>query len=173
MQRQRAVHDHPPADEQHRPLREQGQEREQWHIERTLAVGRDALPEDRLRPVLELLLLGLLLRERLDDVDADDVLLGDGRHVGELLLHVSQGRVCDVAVAVGEDDEHRSDRERDQRELPLEDEQDHGHRDDREDVLEEEDQAVAEEEAHRLQVDRRTRHQLAGLVPVVEAERQP
>ena len=41
------------------------------------------------------------------------------------------------------------------------------------DVLEEEDQAVAEEEAHGLQVDRRARHQLAGLVAVVEAEREP
>ena len=60
----------------------------------------------------------------------------------------------------------------DQRELPVEDEQHDGHRDDREHVLEEEDQAVAEEEAHALQVDRRARHQLAGLVAVVEAERE-
>ena len=52
------------------------------------------------------------------------------------------------------------------------DEHDHGHADDREHVLEEEDQAVAEEEADGLEVDRRARHQLAGLVPVVEAERQ-
>ena len=35
---------------------------------------------------------------------------------------------------------------------------------DDEDVLEEEDQAVAEEEADALEVDRRARHQLAGLV---------
>ena len=49
----------------------------------------------------------------------------------------------------------------------------HGHRDDGEHVLEEEDQAVAEEEAHALQVDGRARHQLAGLVAVVEAEREP
>ncbi len=56
-----------------------------------------------LRP-RELLLLGRLLRERLDDVDADDVLLGDGRDVRELLLHVAQRRVGDVAVAVGERD---------------------------------------------------------------------
>ena len=45
-------------------------------------------------------------------------------------------------------------------------------RDDREHVLEEEDQAVAEEEADALQVDRRARHQLPGLVAVVEAERE-
>ena len=45
--------------------------------------------------------------------------------------------------------------------------------DDREDVLEEEDQPVAEEEADALQVDGRAAHQLAGLVPVVEAEREP
>ncbi len=34
-------------------------------------------------------------------------------------------------------------------------------------------EAVAEEEAHALEVDGRARHQLAGLVAVVEAERQP
>ena len=39
-------------------------------------------------------------------------------------------------------------------------------------MLEEEDEAVAEEEAHALQVDGRARHQLAGLVAVVEAERE-
>ena len=44
---------------------------------------------------------------------------------------------------------------------------------DGEDVLEEEDQAVAEEEADALEVDGRARHQLAGLVAVVEAEREP
>ena len=49
----------------------------------------------------------------------------------------------------------------------------HGHRDNGEDVLEEEDQPVAEEEAHALQVDGRPRHQLSGLVAVVEAEREP
>ena len=31
-------------------------------------------------------------------------------------------------------------------------------------------EAVAEEEAHRLQVDRRARHELAGLLAVEEAE---
>ena len=42
--------------------------------------------------------------------------------------------------------------------------------DDRQRVLGEEDQPVAEEEADRLQVDRRPRHQLAGLLGVEEAE---
>ena len=40
-------------------------------------------------------------------------------------------------------------------------------------MLEEEDQPVAEEEADALQVDRRARHQLPGLVPVEVAEREP
>ena len=40
-------------------------------------------------------------------------------------------------------------------------------------MLEEEDQAVAEEEPDALQVDGRAAHQLAGLVAVVEAEREP
>jgi hypothetical protein len=36
--------------------------------------------------------------------------------------------------------------------------------------LQDEDEAVAEEEAHRLEVDRRARHQLAGLLAVEEPE---
>ena len=103
-------------------------------------------------------------------MDADDVLLRDGRDVSELLLHVTKCRVGDVAVPVGDRDEERRHREHDERELPLEEEEDDGHRDDGEGVLEEEDQSVPEEEPDALQVDRRARHQLAGLVPVVEAE---
>ena len=102
----------------------------------------------------------------------DDRLLRDGRDVGELLLHVAEHGVGDAAVAVGGSAIDRRDRERDERELPAVDEEDGRHDDDRHDVLREEDQAVAEEEAHRLQVDRRARHELARLAAVVEAERQ-
>ena len=42
----------------------------------------------------ELLELVLLLRERLDDVDADDVLLGDRGDVGHLLLDVAEHRMA-------------------------------------------------------------------------------
>ena len=79
----------------------------------------------------------------------------------------------DLAVAVGDEDDDRRDRERDERELPAVHEEDGGDDDDRDDVLREEDEAVAEEEAHGLEVDRRPRHELAGLAAVVEAERQP
>ena len=78
-----------------------------------------------------------------------------------------------VAVPVRDGDQHRRDRDRDQRELPRDDEDDDADADDREDVLEEEDEAVAEEEADALQVDGRAAHQLAGLMPVVEAEGEP
>jgi hypothetical protein len=105
-------------------------------------------------------------------VDADDRFLGHGGDVGELLLDVAQHRVRDVAVAVGDADDERCDRERDEREPPLVDEEDDRDGDDREDVLREEDQSVAEEEAHRLEVDGGARHQLPGLVPVVEPERE-
>ena len=69
-------------------------------------------------------------------------------------------------------DDRRRDREGDERELPAVDEEHDGDDDDRHDVLREEDEPVAEEEAHRLEVDRRARHQLSGLAAVVEAERQ-
>ena len=99
-----AVRDHPRADEQHGRLREQRHERDQRHVRRALPVRPQRLLEDALRADVELLLLRGLLCERLDDVDADDVLLGDGRDVGELLLHVAQRRMRDVAVAVRERD---------------------------------------------------------------------
>ena len=117
--RQAAAGDHPAADEQHGRLREQRHEREQRHVERALPVRPHALGEDGLRPPRELRRLVLLLRERLDDVDADDVLLGDRRDVGHLLLHVAQDRMRDVAVAVRERDDERRDRERDERQPPV------------------------------------------------------
>ena len=167
------VRDHAGADQQHGRLRDRREERQQRRVGRALAVRRDRLVEDALRAVAELLLLGRLLRERLDHVDADDVLLRHGGDVGQPLLHLAQRRVRDVAVAVCDHDQQRRDRERDQRELPREEEEDDRDRDDRQHVLEEEDQPVAEEEAHALEVDGCAAHQLAGLVAVVEAERQP
>ena len=109
--RQRAVDHHPGADEEHCRLCEQRHERDQRDVERALPVRAERLVEDELRADAELLLLGRLLRERLDDVHADDVLLRDGRDVGEPLLHVAQRRMRDVAVAVGEHDEERRDGE--------------------------------------------------------------
>jgi len=143
------VGDHARAGKQYRSLREQRNEGDQRHIERALPVRLERSREHRLGADAELLLLRGLLRECLDDVDADDVLLGDGRDVGEPLLDVAERRVRHMAVAVREHDEHGRDRDRDERELPLKEEEDAGHRDDGEHVLEEEDEAVTEEEAAR------------------------
>ena len=51
---------------------------------------------------------------------------------------------------------------------------DHGHarEHDREHELQDEDEPVAQEEAHRLQVDGGARHQLSGLLMVEETELQ-
>jgi hypothetical protein len=114
-----------------------------------------------------------LLRERLHDVDADDALLRDGRDVRELLLHVAEHRVRCLAVAICDVHDHRSDRQGDESELPAVEEEDERDDEDGHDVLREEDQPVAEEEPHRLQIDRRAGHELARLAPVVEAEREP
>ena len=172
-ERERARHDHPAGDEEDRGLREQWHQRQQGDVQRTLPVGRDGLPEDGVGRVGEPLLPVLFLSEGLDDVHADDALLGDRRDVGELLLDVAQDRMRDVAVAIGDEHDRGRDRERDQRELPAVEEQDDAHDHDRHDVLGEEDEPVAEEEAHGLEVDRRPRHQLSRLAAVVEAEREP
>jgi hypothetical protein len=102
---------------------------------------------------VELLLLLLLLRERLDHVHADDVLLGDVA-TSAIFCWTSRApgaRPWSSGTRAGR---RRRDRERDEREPPVRPEHDRGDADDREHVLEEEDEAVAEEEAHRLQVDR-------------------
>ncbi len=168
-----SVRHHPGAGEQHARLREQRHERDQRDVEGALPVRLHGLAEDRLGAGVELRLLGGLLREGLDDMDADDVLLGDGRDVGELLLDLAQRRMGNVAVAVREHDENGHDSERDQGEPRLHEEEHDRHGEHGEDVLEQEDEAVPEEEADALQVDRRAGHQLAGLVAVVEAEGEP
>jgi hypothetical protein len=114
----------------------------------------------------------LLLRERLDDVHPDDALLGDRRDVGDPLLHLTENGMRDAAVAIRREDDGGGDRERDEREPPVVDEENGRHDDDRHDVLGEEDQPIPEEEAHRLEVGRRPRHELPRLAAVVEAERQ-
>ena len=77
-----------------------------------------------------------------------------------------------MAVAVRHRDEKGCDRECDQRELPLVEEENGRHTDDRDHVLGEEDEPVAEEEPDRLEIDGRARHELSGLVAVIEAERE-
>ena len=79
----------------------------------------------------------------------------------------------DAAVAVRDENDRGRDRERHERELPAVEEEDDRDDENGHDVLREEDEPVAEEEADRLQVDRRPRHELPRLAPVVEAEREP
>ena len=164
--RELALDDVVPRCEQHTGLREHRQEGQQRDVQRPLRIGFDADLEDAVAGLPEALLDLVLLGERLDDVHADDRLFRHGRDVGELLLHVAQDGMRDVAVAVRDADEERRDRERDQRQLPVVEEQYRGDADDRDHVLGEEDQPVAKEEANRLEIDRGPRHQLAGLVPV-------
>ena len=108
VERELPVRNHAAAVEKHDRLGDQRQEGEQRDVERPLPVGVDRTPEDALGLLAELRGLVLLLGERLDDVDADDVLLGHGGDVGELLLHVAEDRVRDLRVAVGDEDEERA-----------------------------------------------------------------
>src|SRR6266508_1130108 len=165
--------DHSPAGEQDSRLHGEGQEREQRHVEGALLVRVDTALEDALGALRELPELVPLLGEGLDDVDADDVLLGDRRDVGHLLLDVAEHGMRDGRVTVGEDDDQRRDGCGDECEPPVDGEHERGRTDDRQHVLEEEDEPVTEEEADGLQIDSRPRQQLARLVAVVEAEREP
>ena len=118
-ERERAGDDHPTRGEQHERLGDERQEREQRDVERSLPVGVDRPLEDGVRRGIEVRGPPLLLRERLDDVDARDRLLGDDRDLGEGLLDVAQDGLRDAAVAVGGQRDDRRDRQRDECELPA------------------------------------------------------
>ena len=168
-----AVDHHPPADQQHQGDPELGQEADQRR-EEGLQPGRvDALVEDPADRALEAVQLVFLAGERLDDADPGDVLLGFRGQLGDPLLDLLQGGAGDAVVARGGVDDQRRRDQGDQRQQRVD--RDHDDRDqgDRQQVLGDEDQPVAEEEADRLQVDRRPRHQLAGLLAVEEAELEP
>ena len=171
-ERQRARDDHAPGREQDERLRDERQEREEWHVEGALAVRGEGLREDRVRGGRESLRALSSCANDLTTWTPVIDLLGDRRDLPERLLDVAEHRLRHAAVAVRGERDHRGDRERDERELPAVDEEHGRDDDDRHDVLREEDEPVAEEEPHRLEVDGRPRHQLPRLAAVVEAERQ-
>ena len=113
-----------PPDEEHSGLREDGQEGEERDVERALTGRADGLGENGFIPPRELLLLLRLLGERLDDVDAHDVLLGDGGHVRHALLHLAEDWVRRPRVHVRDRDQSGGDGQRDQCDLPVEHEED-------------------------------------------------
>jgi hypothetical protein len=81
-------------------------------------------------------------------------------------------RCCTSCTRGGEDDQRGGD-QCDQRQHWVDRDHHHGDEGDRQQVLGDEDQPVAEEEADRLKVHRRPRHQLPGLLGVEEAELEP
>ncbi len=99
-QRHRARDDHPSADEQHESERDHRKEREQGDVDRALAIRRERLREDGVGGGCEAIRPRILLRERLDDVNAGDRLLGDGRDLTERLLDVAEHGLRHEAVAI-------------------------------------------------------------------------
>ncbi len=95
---------------------------------------------------------------------------GLGGQLGDSLLHLFESGPRAHAVAVRRVDDEWNRSQRDQCEQRLE----HEHRDrceqDRHRRLDDEDQPVAEEEAHRLEVHGHSRHQLSGLLAVEERQ---
>ena len=168
--RQAPVDDLTPAEEEDRRQPELGQEADEGVVEGLQARGHHRLVPDAPDAAAEALELALLAREGLHDAHAADVLLDVGRELGDPLLELLQRRARAPPVARGDADHDRDRDERDGRQARL-----HGdHRPRREEDgqrrLQHEDEAVAEEEAHGLQVDGGARHQLPGLLAVEEAQ---
>ena len=133
----------------------------QRRVEGTQPGRVDVLVEDAGDRAPEALEHVLLARERLHDADPGDALLGLRGQLGDPLLHLLQRRPREPVEARRGDDDERHRRQRQQRQPGLDRDHHRAREQDRERVLGEEDQPVAEEEADRLQVHRRPRHQLA------------
>ena len=159
-----AAHDEHPRETQ---VREEADERV---VERAQP-GRDhRLVEDPARGVGEPRQLALLPGEGLDQPDARDALLGLSRELGDPLLHLLAGGPVAPAVAVRGPQHEWSGEEGDPGEAGVHREHHPGRHEDRDRRLRDEEQPVAEEEAHGLQVHGGARHELPGLLSVEERD---
>ena len=168
--RERAAHHLPAADQQDHREAEVRQEADERVVERAQPGGDHRLvehPPDAPAEPLELAFLG---RERLHHTHAGHVLLDVRGQLRDPLLDPDQRRSRAAPVARRDEHDERHGRQRERGQPGLEEE----HRDrgqhDRQRALDDEDEAVAEEEAHGLEVDRRARHQLARLLAREEAQ---
>ena len=142
-------------------------------VERLQAGGEDLLVEDAPDGAAKAVEHEPLAGERLHDPDPGDALLDFTRQLGESLLDLLDRRSRAPVVPHGRQHHERHRQQREGREVGLEREHHRAREHERQRVLRQEDQPVAQEEANRLQVDRRPRHQLPGLLGVEETELEP
>ena len=151
--------------------RQVGQKADQRYVDSPDAGGADLGLEDPRAAVGELGELVVLAGEDAHDARAGHVLFSGRGDVGDLLLHVAQDGLQAAAEADGGEQQQRQERQAEQGELPVQHEHQHRDGDHREEVGGEEDQAVAQEHAHVLDVGHGARHELAGGPAVEVAER--
>ena len=120
----------------------------------------------------ELGLLAALARERLDHADAGQVFLQDRVQGRQPLLDPGEHRPAQAAEQAEDDDRHRQDPQRDQRQPGIRSEQQDERPRKEHDRADELDQALTYEEADLLDVVGGADHQLPGLVAIVVGERQ-
>ncbi len=160
------------ADQQHGRQPQLGQEGDHGVVAGFQPGHPHRLVEDPPDGAAEARELAVLAGEGLHHAHAGDVLLGVRGEFPDPLLGLLDRRPRAAAVAVGDDHHERNRHQRDQPEPGVDVDHHHAGERDREHRLQDEHEAVAEEEAHRLQVDRCARHQLPGLLVVEEAELQ-
>ena len=169
-EREVRVDDRLASQEQHRRQPQLGQEADHRVVPGLQARGHHRLVEHAGDAVAKAAQLERLACEGLHDAHAGDVLLGVGGQLGDPLLDLLDGGARAAAVALGDDHDERDGHHRDQAELGVDVDHRHAGEHERERGLQDEDEPVAEEEAHGLQIDGRAGHQLAGLLVVEEAE---
>ena len=170
---ERAVDHLAAADEQDRRQPEVGEEADQRLVEGLQPRRVHRLVEDPPHAVAKTAELALLAGEGLHHPHAGDVLLRLRRELGDALLDLLQRRTRPAPVAGGDEHDEGDGPQRDPREQGIEDEHRHGAEQQGQAGLQQEHQPVAQEEPHGLQVHRRARHELAGLLAVEERELQP
>ena len=117
--------------------------------------------------------LVVLAREGLDEPDGCERLLHDGRDLALLLLHGAGVRLNAPRVAVDDQEERGRDRERDEREAPVEVEHHAEHAEERKAVDEYAEEGRGDEVLHGVNVARHAHYQVARLLLCEEREREP
>ena len=171
--RDRAAEDEIPAVAEDDCCRDRREEVDEGEVEAVQDDGLLVRIAVSLADLAEMPLVRLLARERLHDAHPCNVLRQRRRDGAQRLADRAVGAARALAEDRGRDGHPRHDRQRREREAPVEEEQDDRRPDERERVLDEARDAVGDELVERLDVVRQAANDHARTVPFVKTQRQP
>ena len=116
--------------------------------------------------------LAFLLRERLDLADAGEVVVQRGVELAQLVLPLAERRAHVTRKAAHRQHDQRDRQHRQQRQLPVHGKQHRADPDQRQHVDQHVGDGVGDQLLEHVRVVDHARHQLAGLLVLVEAQRE-